>query len=102
MVYKIEQEIPKERLMEFCRKNHIRRLSLFGSALRGRLGPESDIDLLVEFDKEHLPGFFELSRMEMEMTGILGRKADIRTAEELSRYFRDDVVKHASVQYEIH
>jgi predicted nucleotidyltransferase len=99
MVYKIEQEIPKEQLTAFCRKNHIRRMSLFGSALRGKPGPESDIDLLVEFNEDHIPGLFELSRMELEMTDILGRKADIRTAEELSQYFRDDVVKEASVQY---
>lgn len=91
--------IPKEKIADFCRKNHIRRLSLFGSALRGGFTSESDIDLLVEFDPHHIPGLITLSSMEIELSEILGRKADLRTAEDLSPYFRQQVVETAQVQY---
>jgi len=96
----IEQYIPKDRLEEFCRKHHIRKLSLFGSALRGQLHPKSDIDLLVEFESGHVPGLITLAGMEIELTAMLGRKADLRTPRDLSRYFRDQVVNNAEVQYE--
>jgi predicted nucleotidyltransferase len=98
--YSLEQKIPKDELAEFCRRNHIRRLSVFGSALRGQLGPDSDIDLLVEFEQGHVPGLFSIVRMEMELTEMLGRKADLRTPEDLSQYFRDEVVENAEVQYQ--
>jgi len=100
MGYSVEQKIPKDKLAEFCKRNHIRRLSVFGSALRGQLGPDSDIDLLVEFDQDHIPGLFSIVRMEMELTEMLGRKADLRTPEDLSEYFRDEVVENAEVQYQ--
>jgi predicted nucleotidyltransferase len=90
----------KDKLIEFCQKNHIRRLSVFGSALRGQLGPESDIDLLVEFEQDHTPGLFSIVRMEMELTEVLGRKVDLRTPEDLSEYFRDEVLENADVQYQ--
>ncbi len=92
--------MPRERLVEFCQRNHIRRLSVFGSALRGQLRPDSDIDLLVEFEPGHTPGLFSIVRMEMELTEALGRKVDLRTAEDLSEYFRDEVVENAEVQYQ--
>lgn len=92
-------EIPREKIADFCKKNHIRKLSLFGSALRGELGPDSDIDFLVEFEQEHVPGFFDLARMERELSEILGEKVDLRTPQELSRYFRDEVVSSARVEY---
>ena len=91
--------IPKDKITEFCKRNHIRKLSLFGSALNGNLRPDSDINLLVEFDPEHIPGLFDLARMEGELTNMLGRKVDLRTAGDLSRYFRDEVIKTAEVQY---
>ncbi len=85
---------------EFCQKNHIRKLSLFGSVLRDDFGPDSDIDVLVEFEPGKGPGFFGLARMERELSELLGgRKADIRTPQELSRYFRDEVVASAELQY---
>jgi len=90
----------KDRLAEFCKRNHIRRLSVFGSALRGQLRPDSDLDLLVEFEPEHTPGLFSIVRMEMELTEVLGRKVDLRTPEDLSEYFRDEVVENADVQYQ--
>ncbi len=91
--------IPKEKLAEFCKRNHIRKLSIFGSALRENLGPDSDIDLLVEFDPDNIPGLIRLAGMENELSEILGRKVDIRTAQDLSRYFRQDVIKSSKVQY---
>jgi predicted nucleotidyltransferase len=92
-------KIPKEKIAEFCKKNHIRKLSLFGSVLHGDFRPDSDIDFLVEFDPDHVPGFITLAGMEIELSEILGRKVDLRTPQELSRYFRQEVVDSAEVQY---
>ena len=90
----------RERIAEFCRQNHIRRLALFGSVLRDSFGPDSDIDVLVEFEDGHVPGLLRLARMERELSEVFdGRKVDMRTAEDLSRYFRDDVLAEAEVQY---
>lgn len=99
MMAKIRIDIPREKIAEFCKRNHIRRLSLFGSVLRGDFGADSDIDLLVEFDPDHIPGFIRLAGMEIELTEILGRKVDVRTAQDLSRYFRQEVLNSAEVQY---
>jgi uncharacterized protein len=96
---KISIELPKEKIAEFCKQNHIRKLSLFGSALGDEFRPDSDIDLLVEFYPEHIPGLIRLSGMEIELTEIVGRKVDLRTEEDLNNYFRDEVVKSAEVQY---
>ena len=92
-------EINREAIADFCRQNHIRELSLFGSVLRSYFRPDSDVDVLIEFESGHVPGFIRLAKMERELSEILGRKADMRTAEELSRYFRDDVIAEAEVQY---
>lgn len=100
MAYSLEQKMPKDKLAEFCKRNYIRKLSLFGSALNEQLGPDSDIDLLVEFEEEHTPGLFSIIRMEMELTETLGRKADLRTPGDLSRYFRDEVIRNAKLQYQ--
>jgi hypothetical protein len=100
MAYSLPEKMPKEKLISFCKTNHIRKLSLFGSAVRGELRPDSDIDILVEFEQDHTPGLFSIVRMEMELTEMLGRKVDIRTAEDLSQYFRDEVVRNAEVQYQ--
>jgi hypothetical protein len=84
----------------FCIANHVRRLSLYGSIISDRFTPESDIDLLVEFDPEHLPTLLDIARMEAELSVILfGRKVDLRTYEDLSRYFRDVVVSGSVVVY---
>jgi len=91
--------IDRETLADFCRTHHILRLSLFGSQLKGTAGPHSDIDLLVEFEPEHTPTLFDLAGMEIELTELLGRKVDLRTPGDLSRYFRDQVVRTAEVQY---
>ena len=92
--------IAREKIADFCRRHYIRRLSVFGSALRDDFRPDSDIDVLVEFIPGHTPGFFGLFDMEEELSAIFaGRKVDLRTPNDLSRYFRDEVVATAEVQY---
>jgi len=91
--------IDKGRLADFCRQHHLTKLALFGSVLTERFGPDSDVDVLFEYDQEHIPSLFDVVRMERELSEILGRKADMRTAEDLSKYFRDEVVRTALVQY---
>jgi hypothetical protein len=93
-------DFPADRIAEFCKRNRIRRLSLFGSALTDDFRPDSDVDLLVEFRTGATPSLLDLARMERELSAILGgRKVDLRTPKELSRYFRDEVLSTASVQY---
>lgn len=87
------------RIAEFCRRHHIRRLSFFGSVLTDDFRPDSDVDVLVEFEPGQVPGLLRLAGMEIELSNLLGRKADVRTAEDLSRYFRDEVVSSAQLQY---
>ncbi len=91
--------LSREVAAEFCRRNHIRRLSFFGSVLRDDFRPDSDVDVLVEFEPDHVPGFIGIIRMESELSEITGRSVDLRTPQELSRYFRDDVVATAEVIY---
>jgi predicted nucleotidyltransferase len=92
-------ELAKEEIATFCRKHHIAKLSVFGSALSEDFGPDSDVDFLVEFEAGHVPGLIRLAGMERELSELIGRKADLRTAGDLSRYFRDEVVAAAVVQY---
>lgn len=92
--------IDRSKLAEFCERHHIERFAVFGSALRADFGPDSDVDVLVDFVRGHVPGYFRLFEMEAELSELFdGRKADIRTPEDLSRYFRDKVVAEAEVQY---
>lgn len=84
----------------FCERHHIRKLSLFGSTLRGTARPDSDIDLLVEFEPGHKPGLIGIAAMQDELSALLGgRPVDLRTAEDLSRHFRQEVLRDAEVQY---
>ena len=93
-------KIHRKDLTHFCRNNRINKLALFGSVLREDFGPESDVDVLVVFESGHVPGFFGLCRMEQELGRLFGgRKVDLRTPEDLSRYFREEVLKSAQVQY---
>jgi uncharacterized protein len=92
-------EIPHAEIAEFCRRNHIRRLALFGSVLRDDFGPDSDVDVLVEFEPEAQVGLFELFDMEQELSHILGRQVDMNTPNSLSKYFRDQVLEEAEEQY---
>lgn len=92
--------ISHEILTEFCRERGIRRLSIFGSALRPDFHADSDIDVLVEFEADRIPGLFGMARAERELSAMLGgRKVDMRTPEDLSRYFRQKVLAEAEVQY---
>ena len=93
-------DIPKELIEEFCRRHHIRKLSILGSYLTEDFGPESDIDFLVNFEPEYIPGLIEFAGMEIELSELLeGQKVDLRTPQELSRYFRDEVLAEAEIQY---
>ncbi len=90
--------INRQRIAEFCRRHHIRRLALFGSVLREDFGPGSDVDVLVEFEAGHVPGFafFDL---EEELSALLGRRVDLNTPGSLSRFFRERVAREAQDQY---
>lgn len=93
-------QLPPDKIAAFCRRNRIRKLSLFGSALRSDFRSDSDIDLLVEFRPGPSPSLFDLARMERELSALLGgQKVDLRTPQELSRYFREEVLSSANVQY---
>ncbi len=99
MISKSKINIPYNKIAEFCRKNHILKLALFGSVLSDRFRPDSDVDMLVEFEREHVPGLLRLAGMEIDLGNTLGREVDLRTPEELSRYFRNEVVNLAEVIY---
>jgi uncharacterized protein len=91
----------QDALEAICRRYHIRRLSLFGSMLKGSDRPESDVDLLVEFEPKARPSLLTMARIEIELSSLLdGRKVDLRTAQDLSRYFREEIVRTAEKQYE--
>jgi uncharacterized protein len=91
-------QIDRKKIEEFCRRHHVRRLSLFGSVLRDDFGPDSDVDVLVDFEPGYVPGLSFLS-MEEELSKILGRKTDLNTSGFLSPYFRERVLSEAEVQY---
>jgi len=92
--------VPRADLAAFCRAHGIKRLALFGSALREDFGPDSDIDLLVEFEPDRIPGLLGIAGMEIKLSDLFaGRKVDLRTAEDLSPYFRQKVLDSAEVQY---
>lgn len=92
--------IPKTELAAFCEAHKVRRFAIFGSALRADFSAESDIDILVEFIPGYAPGLLGIAGMEIELSRLLdGRKVDLRTPEDLSRYFRQDVLEAAEDQY---
>jgi uncharacterized protein len=92
-------EIDRNKIAAFCEKHHLVKLAFFGSILTDRFCPDSDVDVLFEYDPEHVPSLFDVAGMEEELSEILGRKADMRTSRDLSRYFRDEVVRSARVEY---
>ena len=91
-------DLPKDKIAEFCKRNHIRKLSLFGSALRSDFRPGSDIDVLVEFETGHVPGL-NFFTMEIELSQLLGQKVDLNTPQFLSRYFREQVLAESEALY---
>lgn len=92
--------IPRGRIEDFCRRHQIRRLSLFGSVLREDFGPDSDVDVLIEFEPGTRVGLIRLARLELELREILGRKVDLNTPGFLSRYYRDRVLAEAEAHYD--
>jgi hypothetical protein len=92
-------EIPKETLADFCRRNHIRRLAFFGSVLRDDFTPESDVDVLVEFEPGHVPGLAFIT-MQDELSDLFGRNVDLNTPACLSPYFRKEVLDEREVLYD--
>ncbi len=91
-------KVPKDQLAEFCKRHHVRRLALFGSVLRDDFGPDSDVDVLVEFEPGHTPGLAFFA-MQDELSAIVGRRVDLNTPGFLSRYFRDRVMSEAENLY---
>ena len=92
-------DIDREAIAEFCRKHQIKRLSLFGSVLTDRFGPDSDVDVLVEFEPTAVVSLFDIGGMMNELTQMFGRQADVRTPADLSPYFRDEVAEEAELLY---
>jgi len=92
--------VDEAELRGLCRRHRIRHLALFGSALRGELGPDSDLDLLVEFEPGCAPGLLRFAAIELELEQLIGRRVDLRTPQDLSRYFRATVVEQARPLYD--
>jgi len=91
-------KFPRAKIVEFCLKNHVRKLALFGSVLRDDFSSNSDIDVLVEFEPDHIPGLAFFS-MEAELAEILGRRVELHTPAFLSPYFREKVIAESEIQY---
>lgn len=96
----IKLELPLDEIVAFCQRHPIRKLSLFGSVLRDDFGPDSDVDVLVEFEPGAKVGYFELADMMFELEDVIGRKVDLLTPAALSQYFRQKVLDTAQVIYE--
>jgi predicted nucleotidyltransferase len=90
--------VDRDRISEFCRRHHIRRLALFGSVLRADFGPTSDVDVLVEFEPDHVPGLAFFT-MQQELSTLIGRPVDLNTPGFISRYFRESVLNEAEPLY---
>jgi predicted nucleotidyltransferase len=95
----VQIPVDQKRIADFCRLHQIRRLSLFGSVLRNDFGPTSDVDVLVEFEPDHVPGFAFFS-LESELSDLLHRRVDLNTPAFLSKYFRDEVLRDVQVLYD--
>ena len=93
-------KLPNGRIAEFCKRHRIRKLSLFGSVLRSDFGTESDVDVLVEFEPGTRMGLITLTGLQLELGEIIGRKVDLNTPGFLSKYYRDQIIKEAVVQYD--
>ena len=97
----VHVNINSDAIKSFCQRHHISRLAFFGSVLRDDFNKDSDIDVLVDFEDGHVPGFFGLFGMEDELSVMLGgKKVDLKTPQDLSRYFRDEVLNTMDVEYE--
>ncbi len=99
MTQTVIEQLPRQHLIDFCRRYHIRKLAVFGSALRDDFSAASDLDVVVEFEPEHIPGLAFFA-MQDELSSLLGRPVDLNTPQFLSPHFRDDVLTQAQVLYE--
>jgi len=92
--------LPEKKIGSFCKKHHIGFLALFGSILTSAFSASSDVDILVKFEKKHTPNLFDLVDMESELSSIIGRQVDLKTPNDLSPYFRDEVLSKAKIIYD--
>ncbi len=92
--------ISKQWIQEFCKTHHILKLALFGSVLTEHFSETSDIDILVEFDPQHIPGLFSIVEMKEELALHIGREVDLRTPEDISKFFRNEVLQQSYLLYE--
>ena len=97
---KLPVTINKRKITMFCKKHHIAFLALFGSILTPHFSSSSDVDVLVKFEKKHIPSLFSIVDIESELTSIIGRTVDLRTPNDLSPLFRDEVLSKAKILYE--
>ena len=95
----LQIKVDNKKINEFCRQNHIRKLAFFGSVLRDDFKPTSDVDVLVEFEPDIPMGLIKMAGLEAALSRIIGFKVDLRTAKDLSRYCRDEVLASSEVQY---
>lgn len=98
-MFSLAEYISREKLEAFCKEHHIKKLAVFGSAIKGNLRVDSDIDILVEFEENAIPGLITFCGIQNELSDKIGREVDLRTPQDLSRYFRQEVEKTAEVQY---
>ena len=100
MAADLNLKIPREEIAEFCKKNRIRKLSLFGSSVRHDFRADSDVDILVEFEPGARVGLIKLAGLELELSKIFGRKVDLNTPGFINKYYREKVLSEAEVQYD--
>jgi predicted nucleotidyltransferase len=93
-------DIRQEQIADFCQRNQIKKFAIYGSVLRDDFRPDSDIDILIDLESNHRIGLMQMARMEIELSKLIGRKVDLRTPQDLSRYFRDKVIETSEVLYE--
>ncbi len=91
--------VDREQIADFCRRHHIRSFAFFGSVLRDDFRPDSDVDVLIEFEPDYVPGLIDLMTMQREFSDLIQREADFRTREDLSHRFQQQVVETAEVAY---
>lgn len=99
MTQTVIEQLPRQQLIAFCRRYHIRKLALFGSVLRDDFSAASDLDVLVEFEPDHIPGLAFFG-MQSELSALLGRPVDLNTTQFLSPHFRENILAQAEVLYE--
>jgi predicted nucleotidyltransferase len=95
----IKITVDHNKIAKFCDKHHIIKFAFFGSVLGEKFSSDSDVDVLVYFEPSHIPGLLGMAKMEMELSEILGRKADLRTPNDLSHLFREKVIHNSEVEY---